>query len=58
MILGRLEHDDPIRHEIGEIKMAGERAAALTAKLLAFSRRQVAQRLVTNLNSVMLDRNC
>ena len=55
MILGQLEPDDPIRHEIGEIKMAGERAAAMTAKLLAFSRRQVAERRVTNLNSVMLD---
>jgi PAS domain S-box-containing protein len=55
MILGRIQDDDATRHEIGEIKIAGERAAALTAKLLAFSRRQVAKRKVTNLNSVMID---
>lgn len=55
MILRRLPDPDPVRHEIGEIKMAGERAAALTAKLLAFSRQQVVRRHVTNLNTVMVD---
>jgi PAS domain S-box-containing protein len=55
MILGRAQVDNSTRHEIAEIKIAGERAAALTAKLLAFSRRQVAKRKVTNLNSVMID---
>src|SRR5262249_3753007 len=55
LILGRAQVDSSTRHEIAEIKIAGERAAALTAKLLAFSRRQVAKRKVTNLNSVMID---
>jgi PAS domain S-box-containing protein len=55
IILPRLQEQDPIRHDIAEIKTAGERAAALTAKLLAFSRRQVAQRRVINLNTVMGD---
>jgi signal transduction histidine kinase/ActR/RegA family two-component response regulator len=55
MILRRLQNEDPIRHEMGEIKMAGERATALTAKLLAFSRRQVPQRKVTDLTTVMID---
>ena len=55
MIVERLPDGDPIRHDIGEIKMAGERAAALTAKLLAFSRQQVVRRHVTNLNTVMVD---
>jgi PAS domain-containing protein len=34
LILQPLPDQDPIRHDIGNIKMAGERAAALTAKLL------------------------
>jgi PAS domain S-box-containing protein len=55
MILGRIQDDNATRHEIGEIKIAGERAAALTAKLLAFSRRHVTKRKVTNLNSVMIE---
>ena len=55
LLLGRIQGDHATRHEIGEIKMAAERAAALTAKLLAFSRRQLAKRKVTNLNSVMID---
>jgi PAS domain S-box-containing protein len=55
MILARLPDQDPIRRYIGEINMAGERAAALTAKLLAFSRQQVVRRHVTSLNTVMVD---
>src|SRR5262249_48887833 len=55
LILRRIQEDNSTRHEIGEIKIAGERAAALTAKLLAFSRRKVTKRKVTNLNSVMTD---
>jgi len=54
LILKRIHEDDSTRHEIDEIKIAGERAAALTAKLLAFSRRQVTKRKVMNLNSVII----
>jgi len=54
LILRRIHEDDSTRHEIDEIKIAGERAAALTAKLLAFSRRQVTKRKVMNLNSVII----
>jgi len=53
MILKRLPDQDPIRHDIGEIKMAGERAAALIAKLLAFSRQQVLDVTVIDLNTVV-----
>ncbi len=35
--------NSPIRHQAGQIRRAAERAAALTQKLLAFSRRQVLQ---------------
>jgi len=55
LILVRIQGDDSTRHEVNEIRIAGERAAALTAKLLAFSRRQVTKRKVTNLSSVMID---
>jgi len=38
---------------LGEIKAAGDRAAALTSQLLAFSRKQVLQPIVVELNSVV-----
>jgi signal transduction histidine kinase len=51
--LSRLRHDDPLHMEIEEIKQAGNRAAALTSQLLAFSRRQVLQPKVLDLNMVL-----
>jgi len=42
--------DGPMRAHLQTIKRAGERAASLTAQLLAFSRRQVLQPSVVNLN--------
>ena len=41
--------------ELEEIKKAGERAAALTQQLLAFSRRQAIQPEILNLNAVVTD---
>ena len=55
VILQRVSDQDPVRREIGEIKMAGERAALLTGKLLTFSRQQVVRRRVTDLKKVMGD---
>lgn len=47
-------HPDDLRvRDIEEIKMAGERAAALTRQLLAFSRRQVLQPQALNLNAIV-----
>lgn len=40
-LLTRLGADAPIRRELDQIKRSGERAAALTQQLLAFSRQQV-----------------
>jgi CheY-like chemotaxis protein len=40
---------------VAEISAAGQRAAALTEQLLAFSRRQVLQPKVLNLNHVIMD---
>jgi PAS domain S-box-containing protein len=48
-----LPADDPRRADLMEIKEAGERAAELTRQLLAFSRRQVLQPRVVDLNQIV-----
>ncbi|HEX2250503.1 MAG TPA: PAS domain S-box protein [Gemmatimonadales bacterium] len=53
-ILKRLPAADPNRADLEEIHGAGERAANLTRQLLAFSRRQVLQQEVLDLNTVVL----
>lgn len=53
LALRKIAADSPIRHYITEIQDAGVRAAALTAQLLAFSRKQVLRPKVHNLNSVI-----
>jgi two-component system, cell cycle sensor histidine kinase and response regulator CckA len=45
--------DDPLRPELDEIRKAGERAAALTRQLLAFSRQQVLHPRVVDLNQIV-----
>ncbi|GAB4362354.1 MAG: hypothetical protein Kow00128_02040 [Deltaproteobacteria bacterium] len=55
MLLERLGEEDPSRKEIAEIRKAGERAAALTRQLLAFSSKQVLRPKVMDLNSVVSD---
>jgi two-component system, cell cycle sensor histidine kinase and response regulator CckA len=49
----RLAPGDPTRKDLQQILRAGERAAALTHQLLAFSRRQVLKPEVVDLNSVI-----
>lgn len=46
--------DGPCRTDVEEIKKAGERAAALTRQLLIFSRKQVLQPKVLDLNHIIL----
>jgi PAS domain S-box-containing protein len=55
IIIGRLPGDNPLHQDAEEIRKAGKRAAILTSQLLAFSRRQVLQTRVLNLNSVIND---
>lgn len=55
LTLRRLKADDPLRRNLEEIKKAGLRSAALTQQLLAFSRRQVLQPVVLNLNVIISD---
>jgi two-component system cell cycle sensor histidine kinase/response regulator CckA len=49
----KMDDDDPSRRFVEEIHAAGERAAKLTRQLLAFSRRQVLQPEVLDLNTVV-----
>jgi PAS domain S-box-containing protein len=55
LLLADLPPDDRRRHDVEEIHQATERAAALTQQLLAFSRRQVLQPKVINLNGLVPD---
>ncbi len=55
LLLATLPENDPSRQDIEEIKKAGDRAAALVGQLLAFSRRQVKQAKVVDLNSIVRD---
>lgn len=55
LALGRLDEVDPMRREVEEIQKAGARAAALTNQLLAFSRKQILQLTVMDLNAVVSD---
>ena len=50
MIAADLKPDEPLRADVQEIRAAGLRAADLTRQLLAFSRQQVLEATVLNLN--------
>src|SRR5688572_7523056 len=53
IILNGLKPGDPNRHSAEQIIKAGDRAAALTKQLLAFSRRQALQPKVVDLNKLV-----
>ncbi|HEX3250030.1 MAG TPA: PAS domain S-box protein [Pyrinomonadaceae bacterium] len=53
--LRRSELDDPIRHNLEETKRAAERAASLIRQLLAFSRKQILEPKLLDLNIVVRD---
>jgi PAS domain S-box-containing protein len=53
LLLADLAPDDQRRRDVEEIHQAAQRAASLTRQLLAFSRRQVLQPKVINLNSLV-----
>jgi two-component system cell cycle sensor histidine kinase/response regulator CckA len=55
MALERLSPEDPLRPDLAEIRKAGERGAALTRQLLAFSRKQVVETRPLDLNAVVHD---
>jgi len=49
------DRDDSVREDVDEIRKAGQQAASLTRKLLAFSRRQVLQPCDLDLNEIVSD---
>jgi signal transduction histidine kinase/CheY-like chemotaxis protein len=51
-VLADLKPDDPVREDVREIAIAGERARVLTRQLLAFSRQQVLEPKLLDLNEV------
>lgn len=55
LLLMRLSNNDSLRRHAEEIKKAADRAAALTQQLLAFSRKQVLQPKILDLNTIVTD---
>jgi PAS domain S-box-containing protein len=53
LLLASIEHADPRRDDVQEIGRAAHRASALVRQLLAFSRKQVMQPRVVNLNAIV-----
>ena len=53
LLLEQFTLDDPRRADVQEIRRSAERAATLTRQLLAFSRKQVMQPRLLNLNEVI-----
>jgi PAS domain S-box-containing protein len=53
LLLDQLRPDDPRRSDVEEIRRAADRAATLTRQLLAFSRKQVMQPRLLDLNEVL-----
>lgn len=55
LLLRNLDSADVNRQKVEEIKRAGERSATLTQQLLAFSRRQIMQPQIVDLNRIVSD---
>ena len=55
LLLADLTPDDPRRDDIAEIQKAGSRASGLTRQLLAFSRKQIIEPTLLDLNTVVTD---
>jgi PAS domain S-box-containing protein len=55
LALEQLQAGSRVREQVYEMKRAAERAAGLTRQLLAFSRRQVLQTEVVDLNAIVVD---
>jgi PAS domain S-box-containing protein len=55
LAMTNLDQRDPLREDLLEIERAAKRATALTGQLLAFSRKQVLQPEVIDLNEVITD---
>jgi PAS domain S-box-containing protein len=57
LCLRKMTAENPLYHRIEQIKKAGDRAGALTRQLLAFSRKQILQPEVLDLNHIVVEMN-
>jgi CheY-like chemotaxis protein len=57
LVLDGFPSDDPRCHQLQQIKKAGLRATSLTRQLLAFSRKQIFQPRVLDINALVTDFN-
>ncbi|MCD4656878.1 MAG: PAS domain S-box protein, partial [Planctomycetes bacterium] len=55
LLIDKLHKDDPMLHKINNIRKSAESATSLTRQLLAFSRKQILQPTVLNLNNIVKD---
>jgi PAS domain S-box-containing protein len=55
LALGRVHKGDPVRADLEEIHAAGARAAALTRQLLTFSRRQIVQPRLVEIDALVAE---
>jgi len=55
MMLSQVTPDNPLTRSLLQVSQAADRAASLTKQMLAFSRRQVMQARVLNVNDVVRD---
>jgi nitrogen-specific signal transduction histidine kinase/ActR/RegA family two-component response regulator len=55
LVLENLAQDNPIRQDLEQIREAGQRAASLTSKLLAFGRKQMLKPETLDLNKIVTD---
>lgn len=57
LALKRLTPEDPLHRHLESIRKSGARASALTRQLLAFSRKQILQPKIIDLNQIVVDMN-
>jgi two-component system cell cycle sensor histidine kinase/response regulator CckA len=57
LVLDSFPPDDPRGHQVQQIKKAGLRATSLTRQLLAFSRKQIFQPRILDINALVTDFN-
>ncbi len=57
LVLDDLAEDNPMRNDIQQISQAGTRAKSLTSQLLAFSRKQILQPAILDLNDALANIN-
>ena len=55
LLLARLPGNDKMSRDVNEIRKAGQRAASLTRQLLAFSRKQILEPKVLDLNAIVVE---